>query len=254
MSLTEFVKEKEVKELFRRNFKMPSYRISHIIVAKPNTNNYELVGRAFDYLFKLYVKYYNIPKYRRHYYYLATINKYWKTLKFIDIQYNEFNLLLKGIATDNILKGSIIAAQISMRCPYNEIGKIEQDDIKDLRNLFHIIDIDEFTANFECIVNTNFDYICKLVKGAYCDLIIDNKLIDIKTTNHVFIDEYMYYQLIGYYLLSKLYGKNDIQEIGVYFSRYGVTYLYKIKELVNLDNIPSIINEFKEIARNKYGT
>lgn len=254
MTLTKLVKEKEIKELFRSNFKMPSYGINHLIKTPPLTKNYIIVGWAFDFLLKLYVKYNNIPENMRHYYYLKTINQYWRTINYINITYDEFNLLLEGKVSENILKGSVIAAHSTMRYPSNKMRQIDPLDVKDLSNLFDIVNIDEFKANFECIINTNFDHIANLVKGAYCDLIIDHKLLDIKTTSHLYIDETILFQLIGYYILSKLYGKNDIQEIGVYFSRYGVTYLYKIKDLVNEENIPTIIDEFVSIARVKYGT
>lgn len=254
MSLTEVIKDKRIKELFRREFKKPKYKINHLIKAPPLTNNYMLVGLAFDYLLKFYVKYYNIPKGNRWLNYFLTILKYWKTEKFIDIPFSEFDLLLKGTITDNIIKASIIAAQVSKRVPNNKIGKIDPQDIKDLRNLFSIININKFKSNSKCIVNSNFNQVSKLVKGAACDIIIDDKLIDIKTTGELSVNEGVYYQTIGYYLLSVIEGRHDIKEIGFYFSRYGVTYLYKIDELVNLENIPVIVDEFINIVGEKYGT
>ncbi|NKQ38768.1 MAG: hypothetical protein HF967_04735 [Methanosarcinales archaeon] len=254
MSLTEVIKDKRIKELFRREFKKPKYKINHLIKVPPLTNNYMLVGLAFDYLFKFYVKYYNIPKGDRWLNYFLTILKYWKTEKFIDIPFSEFDLLLKGTITDNIIKASIIAAQVSKRVPNNKIGKIDPQDIKDLRNLFSIININKFKSNSKCIVNSNFNQVSKLVKGAICDIIIDDKLIDIKTTGELSVNEGVYYQTIGYYLLSVIEGRHDIKEIGFYFSRYGVTYLYKIDELVNLENIPVIVDEFINIVGEKYGT
>ena len=253
MGLIEFVKDREIKELFRREFKMPAYKISHKIRAPPLTDNYRLIGRAFDYLLKEYVKYNNVREDHRYNHYLKIIYRVWKTDKFIDISFEDYNLMLEGIVPDSILKGSIIAAHVSWK-EYYKIDEINYFDIEDLRNLINIVKINEFKSNYKCIVNSILNDKDNLVRGAICDIILDDKLIDIKTSMNLSIDEDTYYQIIGYYILSIIQGRHNINEVGIYFARYGVLYLYKIKELVELDNIQAIIDEFKEIARNKYGT
>lgn len=50
MSLTSFLKIKEVKAKFRETFKKPSFKLEGEIIAHPQTKNYGLVGTAFDYL------------------------------------------------------------------------------------------------------------------------------------------------------------------------------------------------------------
>ncbi|KUK14961.1 MAG: Uncharacterized protein XD53_1610, partial [Petrotoga mobilis] len=50
MSLTSFLKNKDVKSAFERAFKKPQFDLQAELLAPPLTNNYSLVGTAFDYL------------------------------------------------------------------------------------------------------------------------------------------------------------------------------------------------------------
>ncbi len=56
MSLTSFLKDEEVCNAFRRFFKIPKFNVSAELLAPPFTENYSLVGTAFDYLLRFYVK------------------------------------------------------------------------------------------------------------------------------------------------------------------------------------------------------
>ena len=57
MSLTSFLKIKEVKAKFRETFKKPSIKLEGEILAPPQTKNYGLVGTAFDYLMRFVLEY-----------------------------------------------------------------------------------------------------------------------------------------------------------------------------------------------------
>ena len=63
--------------------------------------------------------------------------------------------------------------------------------------------------------------------GADADLIIDNTLIDIKTTKNLKLDRSHLNQVLGYYVLSLIGGINNnpndrpIENIGLYFARHG---------------------------------
>lgn len=57
MSLTSFLNIKEVKEKFLEEFpKLFTFRVKTPLLAPPLTNNYQLVGTAFDYLLRFYIK------------------------------------------------------------------------------------------------------------------------------------------------------------------------------------------------------
>lgn len=61
MSLISFIKNKEVRELFANEFKKPRGKIAGEIKAPPLTNHFGMIGTAFDYLVRFYLKYHN-PK------------------------------------------------------------------------------------------------------------------------------------------------------------------------------------------------
>lgn len=56
MSLTSFIKNKEVRELFTNEFKKPRGKIIGEIKSPPLTNYFGMIGTAFDYLMRFYYK------------------------------------------------------------------------------------------------------------------------------------------------------------------------------------------------------
>ena len=56
MSLTSFLANKDVKERFRQEFEKPRLRVKKELLAPPLSKRYTLVGTAFDYLMRFYLK------------------------------------------------------------------------------------------------------------------------------------------------------------------------------------------------------
>ena len=56
MSLTSFLKNKDVKERFQREFSTPDFNLKGELLAEPKTIHYSLVGTAFDYLMRFFLK------------------------------------------------------------------------------------------------------------------------------------------------------------------------------------------------------
>ncbi len=56
MSLTSFLKNQDVKEKFAQQFPMPEFNLEKEILAPPRTKRYAMVGTAFDYLLRFYLK------------------------------------------------------------------------------------------------------------------------------------------------------------------------------------------------------
>lgn len=59
MSLTSFLKNQDVKERFRQEFMIPRVAVKKEILAPPLSKRYSLVGTAFDYLMRFYLKWLN---------------------------------------------------------------------------------------------------------------------------------------------------------------------------------------------------
>jgi hypothetical protein len=56
MSLTSFLLNKDVQERFYQEFPMPRFTTKLEILAPPLSNRYSLIGTAFDYLLRFYIK------------------------------------------------------------------------------------------------------------------------------------------------------------------------------------------------------
>ena len=100
---------------------------------------------------------------------------------------------------------------------------VVEGDIVDMENLFKVLtNSGLLVPEKRAFLNPTFDKGSDLVSGADADLVIDDTLIDIKTTKSDSFTQDMYNQLLGYYALSSF--KNDLDGItrmGIYFSRYG---------------------------------
>ncbi len=59
MSLTSFLQNRDVKQRFRQEFSMPPMEVKREILAPPLSNRYSLVGTAFDYLMRFFLKWLN---------------------------------------------------------------------------------------------------------------------------------------------------------------------------------------------------
>ena len=136
---------------------------------------------------------------------------------------------------------------------YPNLGIVEEGDIKDLRNLISLVDLDLFKAKNHCYLNPTFGYGSELVGGADADLIVDDTLIDVKTTKFLSFTQEQYNQLIGYYILSKLGKINEskdipISRIGIYFSRHGILHTISADDIENNPGFPKFVRVFEKLA------
>ena len=135
-------------------------------------------------------------------------------------------------------------------------------DIKRLNNLITLVDPRLFKAKKICLLNPTFKKASELVKGADADLVIDDMLIDIKTTKYLQNKQDYFNQLIGYYTLYRIGGisgmpaTNKIKRLGIYFSRHGYLQLYNIKDITIIkdkDKFSEFVEWLKERAIQEFG-
>ena len=289
MSLTSFLEIRDVKEVFKQ-FKMPLFKIQVELLAPPLTKHYALVGTAFDYLLRFYIKHINpntieqewvsevslrllemrqLPPELRE----ETIKEdpalydptvYEKVTEIVEDAkkvYNEF--LKKGTMGSDLFKAVLLLAQVDVITRAGivdkNLGNIDQEDIKDLGNLISIVKPKYFKAKEICILNPTFGKASQLVGGADCDLVIDDAIIDIKTTKKLELTKRYFNQLIGYYTLQKIGGIDsmpsncEIKRLGIYFSRYAYLYFIDVQDIIRENTFPNFIEWFKKRASEKYG-
>lgn len=112
-----------------------------------------------------------------------------------------------------------------------------------------------FSPKKKIILNPTFGEGSTLVGGADADLIIDNTLIDIKTTKDLKISRPIFNQLIGYYLIYLIGGIDNhkdvnIENLGIYFSRYNVLWTISTKEIGNQEDFNKAIMLLKSKRKN----
>lgn len=270
MSLKSFLNDKEVKMLFSNSFTIPSNKLSGHIRAPVLTTKYPLIGTAFDYLMRFHLKYYNpyaimdkwvaknacelMKRYESDEFYAEASGK----LDFAVESYHEF--MANGVLTDELIKSSILLAHLDIyyragKEEYTKPIEIESSDIQDLKNLIGVVDFSQFETKSHCLLNPSFNEASKLVAGADADIVIDNKLIDIKTTQKLVVTRDMFNQVIGYYLLGLMGGLGEqkikgstIDKIGFYFSRYGILHFYDVKDIIDFEMIPDFMEKMKNLA------
>ncbi len=263
---------KEVKEKLLKVFpKIPlKLKPKKEILAPPITNRYGLVGTAFDYLLRFYLKRINPKASERRWVAelaamkLTSSNKplHKKVENIVSEAKKTYAQYLKsGKMSKKLFRASILLAQIDpiLRAGFidENLGKVDDRDIKDLKKLVSIIPQNLFKSKKLTILNPTFGKASILVGGADADLVIDNTLIEIKTTKDLKLRREWFHQIIGYYILSKIGGiggassKHKISKLGIYFSRYGELYTITVKTLINERKLSSLIKLFRKVAEEK---
>jgi hypothetical protein len=130
----------------------------------------------------------------------------------------------------------------------------EKNDMEDLRKLFSIVNPKTFEANHTCVLNPTFGPEASQLLSADGDLVLDDLLIEIKTVKNFKVDRRNFDQLLGYYTLYRIGGirgmppNNQINRLGVYFSRHEYLHTYRVEDLINESTYMDFVEWFKKRA------
>ena len=264
MSLSSLLKyNADVRQRFREEFNKPQLKIKKEMLAPPLSTNYRDIGTAFDYLLRFYCKRLNSQithdnpwKACSGYGYIQDEELFFKAQDSIETaKKKELHYLKTGRMTTPIVKSVLTITPLDNMYRSSDredfFGtEINPDDIKDLKQLFSIINPNYFKAKKICILNPSFAKASNRIGGADADLIIDDNLIDIKTTKIYQFRSETLYQLIGYYMLNKLGGITGIEKtitinkLSIYYSRHGSLVTIKVKDLINQRTFPQFVHWF----------
>jgi hypothetical protein len=305
MSLTSFLERKDVRERFRQEFDMPRMKTKRELLAPPLSNRYSLVGTAFDYLARFYVKRLNpdaitkawiaeivlhdlswMPIWRHNSQSDTTVygfswmpqedyikDKRGTILRFSDLEkkvrqivervrvdYADF--LSSGRITDELVESALLLAQVDTifraKVVDKNLGDVHKEDIEDLSKLISLIDLQFFKASRLCLLNPTFGDASLLVGGADADLVIDDAIIDIKTTKNFGLDREDFNQLIGYFVLHEIAGfgnlapRQSITRVGIYFARFGYLHTIDLDGIIRPETFPNFVKWFVARARQEY--
>ncbi len=289
ISLYEF-KEKGMKkcqlikskcEILVNNMKeIPKIPVKKEILVEPLTKNYSLIGTAFDYLFRFYIQRRNSKSVTNKWVAEASVKRlelktskskpnlkstYKKGKKILSNAKKLHTKYINGEIqlTDKFLRSIIGLAKLDtiFRSGYQEdLNSVDNDDITDLKNLISIINNNDFNENSTYILNPTFNKASRLLKGADADFIIDDALIDIKSTKNFNLNRNYLNEIIGYYTLYRIGGISGLEsdykinKIGIYFSRHAYLHLINVEDFINEKRFPDFVKWFMHKAGEIYKT
>ena len=186
----------------------------------------------------------------------ATYKKIVKIIQYGKKVYSEF--IETGEMSSDLFRAVLLLAQVDViyRAVHidENLGNVDEKDMKDLHNLISIVNPEYFKAKEICMLNPTFGIASQLVGGADCDLIIDDAIIDIKTTKKLELRRDYFDQLIGYYILYKIGDVEglppnwEIKRLGMYFSRYGYILFIDVKDVIRENTFSNFVEWFKKRA------
>lgn len=278
MSLTSFLQQPDVRQRFREEFALPKLAKSIEMPAPPRSTRYALVGTAFDYLLRFYVQRLN-P---------CAVTSTWIAERVANIlrlkvahgrhdllplaeqaqqivqqaQHDYEAYLATGQLTDQLLASVLRLAQLDpiFRAGVidRNLGNVFDEDIADLHQLISIVEPRWFTASRLCLLNPTFGAASLMVGGADADMVIDEMIIEVKTTKSFKLERDHFHQLIGYYILHEIAGvdsgttghdKPAITKLGVYFARFGYLYSIAVRDVIRAETFPSLLDWFVKRAK-----
>lgn len=268
MSLTSFLRDNtDVRERFRQEFKKPEFLASKEMIALPLTENFSTVGTAFDYLLRFFIQHLNPHTIDKSYWIAETAVEEGLRTGAVKTRCKEIisrarddwaAYLKKGQMSDALIESALKLATLDpiyrAGVVPERIGDIHPDDVQDLKNLISAVDKKIFTAKSLCMINPTFGSASELVGGADADLVVDDTIIDIKTTKKLTLERSALDQVLGYYVLHHISGvgelkpKPTITKVAVYFSRYGYLFVMHLSELVDLATFPKFLRWFQKRA------
>ena len=105
-------------------------------------------------------------------------------------------------------------------------------DLEELARLLVSSQSELFAATFH-IFNPSFGIGSQILDGADADLIVDGRLIEIKTNVVAQLEQKDLWQLVGY-ALSDFDQLFPIDEVGIYFARHGIQIIWQLDNLIEL--------------------
>ena len=282
MSFTKIFKSDEDKKKFREFFPKPDFRKKEMdrkILAPPIADNKPLTGTAFDYLLRFLIEYSykhtisnrwiaentlhlleELIKGEKDKKKIRELKKYNTKIEriILDAKKNHSAFLSNGQITEKLCETVLLLAQVDNIIRIYEKTKelrinfdpINGNDVKDLKNLFAVVNIENFQLKDICFLNPYFGKAPNIVADA--DLIIGDVLIDIKTISNLEMKLKTFDQLIWYYILSRVAGINGmknkikIRKIGVYFSRFAHLHIYNIEDIITETKFSEFIEWFQK--------
>lgn len=265
MSLTQILDEPEVVAEFSKYVRVPSQNsiVPELIAPPIGHSSYALVGTAFDYCMRFCTAASNPG---------LVADQTWIAEIALEVIEEERDYLPKGLSLEQATKGVARARQLygeflasstftrplaraalflaALDRAYRtgpetvSVGYLRgplHAETNDCMNLVRAINREMIAAKQRVSLNPNFGEASSLVGGADADFVIDDTLVDIKTTKYFQITPAMVHQLVGYRILlaacephgSTAQGAPAITHGAIYFSRHATLERFRYLDLID---------------------
>lgn len=292
MSLSTLLDQPDVRERFNAEFVKPKIALARTTYVAPNNSKRSwLVGTAFDYILRLHVTSINDDRrvWSGPWVAESAVKRLARALALgrpvfapgVERSTRDLLTRARGIAegargefvdcastgrvSDKMLRNALLLGQLDSyfrrRLLPADFGHFNEADVVEVRALLRVargLSASPFLASRVCVLNPTFGEASALVRGADADLLIDDTLIELKTTKELEFSAETFRQLMGYYILSKIGGlpkgirpKPEIRNIAMYSSRHGVFAKVPVDSVVNAKTFVGFVRWF--VQRAKYG-
>lgn len=219
--------------------------------APPRTQNYALVGTAFDYLLRLELKRRNPRAVEGEYTAVLAYNLIKNGVlalgtacfnntcvdeaefEYVKLVARDFfaereKFLQTGQLTDALIIAIIKFArldQVYRALIYDNTREVDPADIEDMKALYALVPPELKRPMYPVFLNPDFT---TPNLAADPDLILEDALIDIKTVKRMEVSDYYWSQVVSYLALADWLREHEkrnlprINRIGLYFARFGV--------------------------------
>jgi hypothetical protein len=272
MSLTSFLEQNaDVRAQFLAHFWKPEFRTKVPLLAPPLTTSHGLAGTAFDYLLRFSIEKLNPNTTASPWVAeegLAAVRVFCsrtiatKGERCLDEGKKRYRAFLRSSRTlppPALIEAAVWLATLDTvhRCGFTSPKMFEPAPrvlVKDLRAMLSLVRPEHFRAKQRCVLNPTFGRGSVLVGGADGDLIMDDTLIDVKTSKHLVFDREFFNQIAGYYVLSCIGGVDDcakaeIKHLAIYYPRYGYLHRIAVADCIAQSALPAFLRWFKKRAR-----
>jgi hypothetical protein len=267
MSLTAFVERKDIKAEIRRCFpKKPPWRVRKSPIVSVTTTKPQVLGSAIDYFVRLHAE--RVNRQPNTSTWLAVVGAEFASFEsplmklrtqawLHDARCRWQDYLERGVLTEPLLSACIRLGQLEHVYRAKRLGPksflpIEPADVEDMWGMAELAREQPWlTAEHRVLLNAKFCRWSKLIHGADCDLVVNDMIVELKTTKDTAISRRYLDQLIGYFILSRLDESSRFERegvvtrLGIYFTRFGKLLSFSVDSLATAAQVDELTEVFR---------
>lgn len=267
MSIKQLIKDPSVASHLRAMVHRPALPASASLLAPPIAlASSSLIGTAFDYCARWAVKRQNPHAIERQWYAEEVVKGLEITQPTLARRAAKMCAAAKkaekayikaGKWADSILRAALVLATIDpigrRDAGHDVIGVVSDDEVRDLCQLVEITDWSVFATKGLCLLNPEFGLMSTLVGGADADLVIDQQIIDVKTTKKLALVPADVDQVLAYFLLHHVASVGDLEpsppitSVALYFARFAFLYVIELSALAGTQELVTHVEWFKDV-------